>query len=150
MKKFLTIIALLVGFAWMADAQISIKKSASEKPEQMTTLSMSWSWIYRVGDTYYIVMKSDNQFDDHYWLKIGSNKEECLESVESLRELAKTIGDTERFDVDNGEGRVFHVTKYNPLGVTGIAFNGEGFAGQAYILVSNLNKAERWINSKLK
>ena len=44
MKRILTTLIVLVTFAGIADAQISIKKSDVGKPKQMTTLSMSWSW----------------------------------------------------------------------------------------------------------
>ena len=78
MNKIVSLLISLVTVAGIASAQISVRKSDAGKPVEMATLSMSWSWIYRIDDTYFLVMKSDNQFDDAYWLKMGVSKEECL------------------------------------------------------------------------
>lgn len=150
MRKILSILIALVTFAGIADAQISIKKSDVGKPKQMTTLSMSWSWIYQADDTYYIVMKSDNQFDDHYWLKIGDTKEECLESLSALQEMMDNMGETERYNVDNGMGESFSVTISRELGIKKLTFNGEFYAGAGFLLASNLTKATKWIEKNVK
>ena len=48
MKKILSLIVALVTITGIASAQINIKKSNVGKPQEMTTLSMYWSWIYKV------------------------------------------------------------------------------------------------------
>ena len=149
MKKILSIIIALVTFAGIADAQISVKKSEFERAKQVATLGMSWSWLYQQGDSYYLVMKSDNQFDDSFWLKIGTTREECEESVKSLLELCESITDTDIFYLDNGEGDTFDVTRYKMMGVKGLYFRDKGHAGAAYILPANLNKALKWIGKSL-
>ena len=150
MKRILTTLIALVIFAGIADAQISIKKSDVGKPKQMTTLSMSWSWIYQADDSYFLVMKSDNQFDDNYWLKIGDTKEECLESLSALREMMDNMGETERYNVDNGMGESFSVTLSRELGIKKLTFNGESYAGAGFLLASNLSKAIKWIEKNVK
>ena len=150
MKRILTTLIALVTFAGIADAQISIKKSDVGKPKQMTTLSMSWSWIYQADDSYFLVMKSDNQFDDNYWLKIGETKEECLESLSALQEMMDNMGETERYNVDNGMGESFSVTLSRELGIKKLTFNGESYAGAGFLLASNLSKATKWIEKTVK
>lgn len=150
MKRYLLILLALVTFAGIADAQISIKKSDTGKAKQETTLSMSWSWIYSADNSYFIVMKSDNQFDDSFWLKMGETQEECIETINSLLELCKTIGESDRYEIDNGAGETFDVTQYKALGATGIRFHGDGYAGSAFLLASNLNKALKWIQKNVK
>lgn len=150
MKRILTTLIALVIFAGIADAQISIKKSDVGKPKQMTTLSMSWSWIYQADDSYFLVMKSDNQFDDHYWLKIGDTKEECLESLSAIQEMMDNMGETERYNVDNGMGESFSVTLSRELGIKKLTFNGESYAGAGFLLASNLSKAIKWIEKNVK
>lgn len=150
MKRILTTLIALVTFAGIADAQISIKKSDVGKPKQMTTLSMSWSWIYQADDSYFLVMKSDNQFDDHYWLKIGDTREECLESLSALQEMMDNMGETERYNVDNGMGESFSVTLSRELGIKKLTFNGESYAGAGFLLASNLSKAIKWIEKNVK
>lgn len=150
MKRIFTILLFLATLAGIADAQISIKKKDTGKAKQMATLSMSWSWIYQADGAYYLVMKSDNQFDDSFWLKMGSTKEECLESVTSLLDLANTIGETDRFDINNGEGEIFDTTQYKAMGMKGLKFHGKGYAGTAFILTTNLTKAHKWIQKNIK
>jgi hypothetical protein len=150
MKRILTTLIALVIFAGIADAQISIKKSDVGKPKQMTTLSMSWSWIYQADESYFLVMKSDNQFDDHYWLKIGDTREECLESLSALQEMMDNMGETERYNVDNGMGESFSVTLSRELGIKKLTFNGESYAGAGFLLASNLSKATKWIEKNVK
>lgn len=150
MKRILTTLIVLVTFAGIADAQISIKKSDVGKPKQMTTLSMSWSWIYQADDSYFLVMNSDNQFDDHYWLKIGETKDECLESISALQEMMDNMGESDRYDVDNGMGESFSVTLSRELGIKKLTFNGESYAGAGFLLASNLSKATKWIEKNVK
>ena len=150
MKRILTTLISLVIFAGIADAQISIKKSDVGKPKQMTTLSMSWSWIYQADDSYFLVMKSDNQFDDHYWLKIGDTREECLESISALQEMMDNMGESERYEVDNGMGESFSVTLTRELGIKKLTFNGEQYAGAGFLLATNLTKAIKWIEKNVK
>ena len=150
MKRILTTLIALVIFAGIADAQISIKKSDVGKPKQMTTLSMSWSWIYQADESYFLVMKSDNQFDDHYWLKIGDTREECLESLSAIQEMMDNMGETERYNVDNGMGESFSVTLSRELGIKKLTFNGESYAGAGFLLASNLSKATKWIEKNVK
>lgn len=149
MRKILSILIALGTFAGIADAQISIKKSEFEKAKQVATLQQYWTWIYQEGESHFIVMKSDNQFDESFWLKIGTTREECEESVKSLLELCESITDTDRFDIDNGSGETFNVTQYKAMGLKGLMFHGKGYAGTAYILPANLNKALKWIGKNL-
>lgn len=149
MKKIISILIALVTIAGVADAQISINKSEVDKAKQVATLSMAWSWIYQDSDGYYLVMKSDNQFDDSYWLHIGKTKDECLESLASLSELFD-MGETERFDIDNGIGESYDVTLGRELGIKKLIFHGEGYAGSGFLLASNISKAEKWIEKNMK
>lgn len=150
MKKIIPILLALVAFAGSANAQITIKKSDVDRPEQLTILSPMWSWLYKSNNAYYLVMKSDNQFDDWFWLRIGETKDECLESIESLQELCKTITDKDRFEIDNGKGKQFIVTQYKALGITGLHFDGGGYAGFGYLLPANLAKAQKWIQKNVE
>ena len=149
MKKILPIIIALVAFSGIANAQISIKKSDVGRARQVATLAMYWSWIYQIDSTYYLVMKSDNQFDDSYWLRIGETKDECIGSLNSLKELAQTITDSDRFEIDNGEHITFIATQYKSMGIKGVKFQGRGHAGIGYILPSNLDKAIKWIEKNV-
>lgn len=149
MKRIITIIIALVTIAGAAAAQIGVKKSDVGKPKQVATLSMSWSWIYQADDSYFIVMKSDNQFDDWYWLKIGDTKEKCLASLSALQEMMDNMGDTDRYDVDNGMGESFSVTLSREFGVKKLTFRGKHYAGAGFLLATNITKATKWIETNV-
>ena len=151
MKRIISIIVALVALTGIANAQLTIKKSDVGKAKQLTTLSMSWSWLYQSSDNdYYIVMKSDNQFDDDFWLRLGSNQEECVKSLLSLFDLADEIGDDDRYEIDNGREETFTITSYRPMGMKGLHFHGDRHAGAAYILSSNIEKALKWTQKNIK
>lgn len=149
MKRILSIIVALVALAGVAEAQITIKKTA-DKPRQLTTLSMSWSWIYQMDDSYYIVLKSDNRFDDMFWLKIGSSKGECLESVSALKDMIDNMEDSDRYEIENGEGETFYVSLMRELGIKKLAFQSDHNAGSGFLLASNISKALKWIEQNVK
>lgn len=150
MRKILSIIIALVTFAGIADAQISIKKSDYDRVKQVATLSMYWSWIYQNSDGYYLVINSNNQFDDSFWLLIGKTKNECLESLSSLQELFDTMEETDCIYIDNGLGESFDVSMTKSLGFKQMIFHGEGYAGTGFLYVANINKAIKWIEKNVK
>lgn len=150
MKKILSIIVVLVALTGIANAQITIKKSAVGRPVQVATLSQAWSWLYKVDDMYFIGMKSDNQFETWFWMSLGKTKDECLESLSSLLELCDTITDEDAYDIDNGIGEKLSVTKYKAMGMNGLKFRDDSHVGFGYILPANLTKAQKWIQKNLE
>lgn len=48
----------------------------------------------------------------------------------SLQELFDSMGETDRFDIDNGLGESFDVTMIKELGFKKMVFHGEGYAGR--------------------
>lgn len=150
MKRILAIIVVLVTFAGIANAQISIKKSEVGRPVQVAVLSPFWSWLDKIDDYYFVSMKSSNQFDDVFVMRIGKTQEECLESISSLIDLAKTIKKEDSFEIDNGLGQVYNVSQYGDFGATGLLFQAEGHAGHGYLLMSNMTKAQKWIQKNLQ
>ena len=149
MKRILSIIIALLALSWAADAQVTITKSDVGRAKQLTTLSTSWSWIYKQDDLYFIVLKSDNRFDDSYWLSLGSTRDDCIETILDLLDLAETIEEIDNYNIDNGVGEVYDVGQYKMLGIKGLRFYGDGYAGTAYITLPNLNKALKWIEMNL-
>lgn len=145
MRRIITIVIAFAIASWSASAQITISKLGTERARQVATLSMSWSWLYQQGDDYYIVLNSDNQFDDAYWLKIGSTREECLKSLNDLIAVTETMEEKDMFDLDNGEGEKLNARYYSALGIKGLKVSGKGHAGDGILFVANMKKAVKWI-----
>lgn len=140
MKKLLSVAVALFVFMAMGNAQIHIEKSPVSRSEQLTTLTMSWCWLYQQGDEYYIAMKTDNVFDNYMDITIGKTKEECLATLESLKELIETITDSDYYYVDK-----YTVKLFNAMGAKGLTVSGKGYAGNGYLYLSAIKKASKWI-----
>lgn len=54
--------------------------SYSQMKEDLS-ITPSVSWLTYAGDSYFYIAKTTNQFDDMVWLDLGSNKEECLQTL---------------------------------------------------------------------
>lgn len=150
MKKIIIIIAAIVLSIVNANAQLNIKKSDSSMKE-VKTLSVYWIWIYEDADGYYLVAKSNNQFDEKsFWLSIGSNKSECLESINGLISIANGSTDDDYYVEDTFGGKL-HLFKTQSIGekIIGIADTEHRYAGSAQISTIYLNKAKKWIEQNL-
>lgn len=140
----------MVAFACAASAQITISKSSTGTPKQEAVLQMAWAWLYSHDGEYLMVLKSNNQFDDGFWLLLGKTKDECITSLNAIQELIDNIGETDRFEISNGRGAIFQVSQYKALGIKGLYLDDNSHAGSGYILPSYITKARRWIEQNLR
>ena len=112
MKKIIVaIISAMILMPTMADAQIVVKKKDSA-PTKVATISMQWYDLYRHDDNYLLSMKSTNQFDDCFLLKLG-NKEEAVESLNALIDLCESLAKDDVVEISNGLGKTYIVHRYN-------------------------------------
>ena len=155
MKKFIvfiiTAIILAVATSFTAKAQLNINK-VQDSPKQIKTIALYWTWIYQDNDGYYLVTKSDNQFDENYfWLNIGSNKEECVQSIDALISIVNSSKE-DNFVIDDARGG-----KLYAFGTKGIASKliclsdvGHRYAGKGLIDIMYLNKTKRWCEENIE
>ncbi len=143
MKK-LIIVALALVLSLPSFAQLNVKKSVVGKPVEECVISMQWAWIYLHNNSHWLVLKSSNQFDDWYWIRLGTTKAQCVETANQLKELAETITDTDVYYIDNGQGEQFRVTQYKALGIDGLWFAADGRAGGGNIQMPYIKKVCRW------
>jgi hypothetical protein len=137
MKKIIiAIISAMILMPTMANAQINIgeKKSTMKK---VATISMSWYDLYEFNGEYLLSLKSTNQFDDNFWLHLGT-KEEAIDSLNSLIELCSSLGKDDVVEISNGMGKTYRVYKYSK----GLSFHQKepGMAGFTYIYKMYLTK----------
>lgn len=143
MKK-LIIVALALFVSLSSFAQLKVQKSIVDKPVQEYVVSMQWAWIYLHGNSHWLVLKSSNQFDNWYWLRLGTTKAECVATANQLKELAETIGESDAYEIDNGRGEMFRVTQYKALGIDGLWFSSADRAGGGNIQMPYIKKVCRW------
>lgn len=129
MKRILTIILCVILAIPVANAQIQIKQK-TKLPTKVATISMYWYELYKLGDKYQLTLKSTNQYDDHYVLYIG-NKEEAIATLNTFIEMCDTMSKDESVEIDNGNGEIYIVQKYEK----GLSFQQKnpGKAGFTYM-----------------
>ena len=123
MKKFIItiILALATSLSFTANAQITITKSESQLKE-VKTISPYWEWLYtdktEDGETQYLwALKSTNQFDKNwFWLSLGTNKEECIASINSLIEIFDTAGKEDVYYIKDKYGETIAVSVIKAMG----------------------------------
>lgn len=135
MKRLILAVLATLLLAPIADAQINLKKR--EQPETIMKMRMGYISLNRVGETYYLAIRSDNQFDDHYIIYLGKDRRKAIESLTSLVDLADTIKKNESFEFDNGNETI-DVCRGVMKGE--LWFKAEGYAGYGRTSKPELNK----------
>lgn len=151
MKKIFALIAVAVLSIMNANAQLNIKKSDSTLKE-IKTISPYWIWLYQDSQGYYLVVKSSNQYDEmNFWLPIGKNANECIESINGLISVANDAKSTSYYVEDTFGGKL-HLFGMKGLGEKIISINDTGhrYAGNGQISTIHLNKAKKWISENLR
>lgn len=99
MKKILILFATLIVMPMIAEAQIVVKEKT--KVETIKRLRMGWVSLDKTGTSYFLCIRSDNQFDDTYTIHLGQSKEDAISSLYTLIELTKTLKKDESVKFDN-------------------------------------------------
>ena len=145
MKKIIiAIISAMILLPTMADAQIKVEKQ--NKMEKVAVISPQWYTLYYSQDNYYLSLKSTNQFDDNFFIVLG-NKEEAIESMETLISLCDSLGKDDSVEFKNGAGKTYVIYKY----MGGISFHQRepGMAGFTYIVKAYLKKTKAKIEEHI-
>ena len=58
--------------------------------------------------------------------------------------------DSDRYEIENGEGEIFYVSLMRELGIKKLAFHSDRNAGTGFLLASNISKALKWIEQNVK
>lgn len=137
MKKILfAVLALLSLGTASAQIQTTHTQTQSETiygPKAGVTLERM---VFKGGDLYYLTLRTSNQFDRVMMLALG-NKTETIQSLEGLLngfELDKTS------TMKDGTGKEFIAICANILGADGYYIKMKGYAGHAYLRLSDFRK----------
>lgn len=101
MKRLIT----LIIFAMMlvpAAAHAQIQVTRKDKSEKIVSLRSGYVSLSCTNNIYYLSLRSDNQFDDPYVVRLGEGKEVATSSLNSLIEIADTIGKGDHMDFSDG------------------------------------------------
>lgn len=136
------VITMMMLMPSVADAQIVVSKKPSF--ETLVNLRMGWVSLNKYDDTYLLILRSDNQFDDPYIIQLGENETEAKQSLETLIEVASTIGrdDAMAFQSGTKEYRIFRGMVKGELW-----FKADGFAGWGKTAKTELNKLLKYFSA---
>lgn len=135
MKRLIIAVIAALLLAPMADAQINLKKR--EQSETIMKMRMGYVSLEKIGETYFLAIRSDNQFDNHYIIHLGDTKRKAIESLTSLVDLADTIKKNESFEFDNGNETI---DVFRGVMKGELWFKAEGYAGYGRTSKPELNK----------
>ena len=148
MKRIAILAALLLAAA-PAHAQLNIRK-ATDKPKQEAVLAAQWNWLYTQEGTWYLVIKTDNRYDDMIWIDLGKDGESATTSIQQLLDMLDSLGDDERFEIDDRYGKAIRVSLYIIAGKrAGYRMVAEGKAGEGYVTTAALKKGVQHIRGKM-
>lgn len=136
MKKIIiAIISAMILMPTMADAQI--QKTGTFKTKTLSSVRMGFVNLKLSGNgTYYLAMKTSNQFDDYMLLKLGENKESAIQSLNDLIDIMDSLKGESTQYIQNGYGRELRLWKL--LGALYISC--DGYAGDANVGKGELKK----------
>ena len=135
MKKALILIVALLTIGMAADAQVQVKKKSTS--ETIFSGRMGGISVDVIDGSYFLSIKSTNQFDKYYVIHIGENAGEAVTSIESFIDIAETIKKGESFEI---ETLTSTFTIYKGAFKNEIWFKASGYAGYASTNVYEMNK----------
>lgn len=135
MKKTLILIVALLTIGMAADAQVQVKKKSTS--ETIFSGRMGGISVDVIDGSYFLSIKSTNQFDKYYVIHIGENAGEAVTSIESFIEIAKTIKKGESYEI---ETLTKSFTIHKGITKNEIWFKASGYAGYASTNVYEMNK----------
>lgn len=135
MKKIIiAIISAMILMPTIAEAQIQVKK----KPqiETIKSLRMGYVELCKSEEVHFLSLRSDNQFDNPYFILLGEGKEAAIESLNSLVQVASTITKDDSFEFNDGRND-FYICRGMFKGE--VWFKAKGFAGYGKTSTTELN-----------
>ena len=104
MKKILILIISALYLIPIASAQIQITKRNSFKT--LISLRMGMVSLEQKGEDFYLMLLSDNPYDNPYIIHLGNGKKASMESLESLIDIADTIKKHDIYEIDMQKERL--------------------------------------------
>ncbi len=139
MKKI--IVSLLCMFCCFASyAQLNVQ-SENESFKRIGTLRSTYAYVYAQGTTYYLGIRTSNQFDNGTFFALGETAESSILTAQDLIKATETMEEKASLKVMDAEGTEAFIMKKTMLGKPYIVIKMSGEAGESNITVPELEKA---------
>jgi hypothetical protein len=136
MKKFIAIIAILFS-VMVCNAQITIVSQNESKTEKVCTLRAMYADLYHNSEVgYYITANSSNEFDDPYIITLGKEKEDAIETMNTLINVGENKLD---ITAQNGTSKL-RMWGDSFLGIKALFVKNEHYAGNFSLNVNELKR----------
>lgn len=143
MKKIITTIVISILFmaiAVPAFAQLNVK-SEQIKVEKIGSLRSTYAYLYAEGTSYFLKIRSSNQFDDPCLFFLGEDAESSILTLNDLCNLCDTMESKAAINVEDAKGQKAILIKKTMLGAPYLDIVMEGQAGSSNITTPELKKA---------
>lgn len=129
-KIIMIVISMMMLMPSVANAQIKVTSKVST--ERLLSIRMGFIEL-KYNGSYYLMMSTTNRFDDPIILLLGKDKEEAMQTLQSLIDITTSIkkGDCVTIQNASEELQIYRYAKNT------ISIYSEGRAGSA-----NTNKSE--------
>ena len=150
MKRIITIIVsvlVMTVFAIPASAQLNIT-SEQIKVEKVGTLRSTYASLYVEGTTYFLTIRSSNQFDDAFLFYLGDTAEESILTLKDLCSLCETMDTNAAINVEDAKGQKALLIKKTMLGKPYLDITMDVRAGKCNMTLPEFQKAIEMIDAR--
>ncbi len=139
MKKILlTLICMLCCLA--SYAQLNVQ-SEHESFNRIGTLRSTYAYVYAQGTTYYLGIRTSNQFDNGTFFALGETAESSILTARDLISAAETMEENASLKVMDAEGTEAYILKKFMIGKPYLVIKMSGEAGESNVTPAELEKA---------
>ncbi|MBP5487559.1 MAG: hypothetical protein J6Y06_08030 [Bacteroidales bacterium] len=148
MQKVVSLLSVLVCFIITVPsfAQLNIK-SEQKKVERIGTLRSTYAYVYVQDSTFFLNVRSSNQFDDPTLFFLGETTESAIMTLNDLCEVCESLDVNASISVEDAKGQSAFMVKKKMLGKPYLDFSVEGQAGASNLTLAEFKKAIEIIQS---
>ena len=139
MKRLIAILGCLV-VSLTAFAQLNIQAEAA-KLERLGSLRSTYAALNARGTTYFLSIRTTNQFDDGTHFVLGKNATSSIQTLKDLIEAANIMDVDAALEVMDAEGEKAVLVKKKMLGKPYLVIQMANQAGNSNITPPELEKA---------
>lgn len=116
-------------------------------PEELMTINMAYSWLYKTSIGYEIWATTDNQFDEGFnAIRLGTTKDECIQSLNDLLDMCVN---QKSAVVKQGYNELM-IRSNTIFGGKTLIFQESDNAGDSWISERQIKKVIKWFENNVE
>lgn len=117
------------------------------EPEELMTVNLGYSWLYRTSIGYEIWATTDNRFDEGFnAIRLGTTKDECIQSLNDLLDMCVN----QKSAVVKQGHRELMITATTIFGGKTLIFQESRYAGDSWISERQIKKVIKWFENNVE